>query len=311
MINKASAKTKIIFIIKSIIGLAIFGFLLGKLNFSVLVEIIVSALPLPFIYGLCFYVLALMADILKFRSACSNHLSITASARMVFTGLLFNNFFPSNIGGDAYIILRMRNFDIPPGRGVFYVLSNRITGFVALLLLGFVVVMCSPVTRHFLIDFAMRFWNQLNISGAWVIVIVVIIIIAAAVVLYRFSLNIRSLFLSTVNQLRDYMQRSALRTLAFGVLYQMLRALAITCIASSLGCKISLLVVAVILALVAMVTMLPISIGGLGVRESTMSYLLYHAGCPLEIAVTVALVNLAVLWLNSLVGLSVFVIEKQ
>lgn len=312
MTNTASKKTRIIFTLKLIVGVSLLGFLFNKVNFSLLVDVIVSALPIPFIFGLLFYGIALIADILKFRSACRNALSIGESARLVLVGLLYNNFLPSNVGGDTYIMLRMRRFNIPASKGIFYILSNRLIGLVALFTLGAGAVLFSSSARQLLLNLAQRFDISMHIVEAWFIVGFVIALFLITVIIFRrFSHRLRSMLHHGMNTLYDHVRNAALRTFIFATMYQLSRAAAMVCIASSFGGRISLSVVLVVMVSVGIVTMLPISLGGLGVREGTLSFLLYQAGLPLEIAATIALVNLLVLWVKSLAGLSIFMMNEK
>ena len=62
-----------------------------------------------------------------------------------------------------------------------------------------------------------------------------------------------------------------------------------------------------ILALIAISSMLPISFGGLGIREGVMVSTLLVVGIDYDVAISVAAANLLVLWSKSAVGLCIFI----
>jgi len=302
---------RILSVLKLLVGLGIIGLLLRKVDTILFRSIIASAHKCFLVYGFLFYGLASVMEIIKFRSACLNCLSIKTSIRLVFLGLFFNNFFPSNVGGDAYKLVRMRSLNIPTNKGFIYVLSDRLTGLLALLMLGCGALFLLPERHDLLVNIGGNVSK--NESPLWMaaavgfLIFVPVLFLALRKLRNRIQDQIRSsLFL-----ISDYVRNGAFRTLIFASLFQMSRALAILNVSHSLGYNISFLTVLVILALVGAISILPISIGGLGVREGTLSCLLHIAGLSLETAVAVAFINLVVVLIKSLVGGIIFLCEGQ
>jgi uncharacterized membrane protein YbhN (UPF0104 family) len=80
-----------------------------------------------------------------------------------------------------------------------------------------------------------------------------------------------------------------------GVLYQVLALLALVLVAWTIGVELSFALAAVAAPIVIVATLMPISIGGLGVREGTFVLLLGEAGIGRAEATVVSLLSAAVI----------------
>ena len=81
--------------------------------------------------------------------------------------------------------------------------------------------------------------------------------------------------------------------LGLGVLYQVLALLALVLVAWTVGVELSFALAAVVAPIVIMATLMPISVGGLGVREGAFVLLLGEAGIGGAQATVVSLLSAA------------------
>jgi glycosyltransferase 2 family protein len=96
-----------------------------------------------------------------------------------------------------------------------------------------------------------------------------------------------------------------------GFAYQLLLVTSVWLLARTIDLDLSFALVAVTVPLVLMVTLIPISIGGFGVREAGFVVLLGEAGVNTTHATLLSLLSAAALALASLPGAAAFVIPVR
>jgi glycosyltransferase 2 family protein len=87
--------------------------------------------------------------------------------------------------------------------------------------------------------------------------------------------------------------------LALGLLYQALAVLALVCVGKTVSVDLSFALAAVVAAIVVVAMLIPVSIGGLGVREGGFVLLLGEAGVSSADATVVSLLSAATILLSS------------
>lgn len=222
-----------------------------------------------------------------------------------FEGMFFSLCLPSSIGGD--VVKAYRIGDSTPRRLLAgcSVLADRLTGLAAL---GVLAVTALAATKY-----------QLGMAG--------VAGVAAALlagVLSVFWLGLQSIerilallpdphpARSIVAQLLPYQQRPMLiaKAVAWSFVVQMGGSVVVALMARTLQVDLPLAVWFAIVPLVALLMVLPISIGGFGMRENAMEYLLGEQGVSTDKAVAVAL-----LWglgtiVTGLVGGVLFLLDR-
>jgi uncharacterized membrane protein YbhN (UPF0104 family) len=116
-----------------------------------------------------------------------------------------------------------------------------------------------------------------------------------------------------VARLLPYRQRPSLVLLAVGwsFVVQLAGVAAVVLVARALGVEQPALVWLSVVPLVALAMVLPISIGGFGVRESTIEYLLLGYGVPAQAGVAIGLLWGMCTLIAGLVGGVLFLLERQ
>jgi uncharacterized membrane protein YbhN (UPF0104 family) len=201
-----------------------------------------------------------------------------------FEGMFFSLCLPSSIGGD--VIKAYRIGDTTPRRLLAgcSVLADRLTGLAAL---GVLAGTALAATKH-----------DLGIAGT-----VTVGAALLAAVLAAFWLGLRSIdrllavlpdphpARSLLAQLLPYQQRPLLivQAVAWSFVVQMGGAVVVALMARTLQVHLPLAVWFAVVPLVALMMVLPVSIGGFGMRENAMEFLLGEQGVPTDKAVAVAL----------------------
>jgi uncharacterized membrane protein YbhN (UPF0104 family) len=223
-----------------------------------------------------------------------------------FEGMFFSLCLPSSIGGD--VIKAYRVGDTTPRRLLAgcSVLADRLTGLAAL---GVLAGTALAVTKH-----RMGFAGTLAVGAGLL-----------AAVLVAFWLGLRSIdrllavlpdphpARSLLAQLLPYQQRPLLivQAVAWSFVVQIGGAVVVALMARTLQVELPLAVWFSVVPLVALLMVLPVSIGGFGMRENAMEFLLGEQGVPTDKAVAVAL-----LWglagiVTGLVGGVLFLLDRD
>lgn len=219
---------------------------------------------------------------------------------LYFLGMFYNIFLPTGYGGDVVKVLYQAPDRTPPSRtlATLTILLDRFTGLLALLFLGGVA--------------SWGLGTQLGIYGsimAWGFVVCVVLglVLLRPLSHARFiPRRLRFVFLCLRAKARQFLPIGFV-----SLVIQILNILIYAWLFHSLGPSLSLLAVGFCYALVTIATLLPVSVGGLGVRESGWAALLIPFGLAPELGVTAGLMYFFVQTLCSLLGLVPFFALKH
>jgi uncharacterized membrane protein YbhN (UPF0104 family) len=225
--------------------------------------------------------------------------------RRFFEGMFFSLCLPSSIGGD--VIKAYRVGDTTPRRLLAgcSVLADRLTGLAAL---GVLAGTALAATKH-----------RMDVAGTLAVGTGLL-----AAVLLAFWLGLRSIdriitllpdphpVRSLLAQLLPYQQRPLLivQAVAWSFIVQIGGAVVVALMARTLQVDLPLQVWFSVVPLVALLMVLPVSIGGFGMRENAMEYLLGEQGVAPDKAVAVALLWGLATIVTGLVGGVLFLLDR-
>jgi len=225
-------------------------------------------------------------------STLGQKLRYLAAFKMVLVGLFFSQFLPSSIGGDAYRMWALRHTGIPLGRGTSSIIVDRMFGLGATLL---VATAALPALHDVLPSAAFR-------SALWVCASA-LAASAAVVVLLRFTpyvpedVDMRGRPFSRAvrrfgNDARTILRSPVALSQALGLSLSVNIAvsLCVWLIARSLAAETSALAFVFVIPVVVLVSTIPISIAGWGVREAAMVVGLGWVGMTSSAALAVSIV---------------------
>lgn len=243
-------------------------------------------------------------------AARSRSLPYARLLRHYFVGLFFNNVLPTTVGGDAVRAWETTRDtgEVPEAAGS--VLSERLIAGVSLgvtALVGLAFVERTPTLVALVIGF-----------------LAVDVALAAAFVAPRFAERVvRGLLVGrlagaagatadTVRAVRGTLSDIplVLRVAALSVVFQILVAGVNACIFRALGVPVTFGECIVYTPMIFTVTMVPISLSGLGVREAAYWYFFSQAGVDQAAAVTASLLFFVIVGLASLPGAPLFALAR-
>ncbi len=213
-------------------------------------------------------------------------LAVPTAIRVFFEGYFFNNALPSTVGGDAVQVWRAVKLGLPLGAGVNGVLLDRITGLSGLFIL---VAAGQPLLYARIEDASVRLgFAAILLAG----VAGIALLIAARRVPDRLvpeRLRDGLANLSEATRAAYLRPAVSLPVLGLSVVVHGLIVTSVYIIAVGLGLEIGLFESLVLVPAVILLSTIPVSIGGWGLREGLMVVALGLAGVPADAALSVSI----------------------
>lgn len=267
-------------------------------------------LLLAFVIFFSNYALALLRWEMLLKAA-NIHLPLKRITMSFAGGVFFSLFLPSTIGGDF-----MRSIDLAihtkkTKEVVATVLLDRLSGYVGLVLVALLAVCLG--------------WRFVQ-DRVIIISVGIITFILLAILLVLFN----RFFYSKINQLLHspssgklresiknlhqemhifkHHKKIILNNLILSLLIQAVAPLTFYIIALSLGIKIKMIYFFVFLPIIGAITLLPISIGGLGLRDATTILFFAKAGLSKDLSFAMSLLNFSFILLCGAIGGLIYVL---
>ena len=302
-------KRKTLIISKLTLSLGLLGLLLFSTDLESLSNIFLEVDPRPFAIVLTIMIVGMVVSAYKWQSllhATDIDCGLWTLVRYYLIGIYFNNFLPTSIGGDA---MRTYLVSVRYGRGlsaVTSVLAERVSGLIALLLIAGALSIGGEL-------FPMQ-----NGLGIFFLFAVLILAVLTQKILWKpifaqipdsFCIKMEAFF----SVLRKYcIDRRALFTMGWtSLIYPFLVGLAYYYAGLAFSVYIPFLDLVVICSLVTLLTLIPLSLNGLGLREGGFVYFLGLQGVPQTQALSLSLLVFGLTLLLSLFGGILLLFERS
>ena len=311
-----SSRAKVL--LKVVLTLALLVFLLFRMDLAEFGKVLVSAnLFLVLIAGL-FYFGTVFLSVGRWKAILENfdiHTPLVPLTKITLIGYFFNLFLPSAIGGDfvrAYYLAKRESRGM--STTVTTILLDRTAGLSALLLIGLISVSIYPISVQ-----------GFSLVGLFLLVAAGFALGITAIFhsgAHRyFNALLRRLHLDKFEEKLElvYQGLTQLRRNRFAILLvillslgvQLLVVIAMWFAALSIGISVSFNLFLIFIPIVNLATAIPLTINGVGVRESVYYLLFSQVGVPVESAVTLSLLNLLVMMMAALPGGIVYSLYKK
>ena len=231
-----------------------------------------------------------------------------------FLGLTFNQFLPTSVGGDVvrtYAVYKEGH----AGKNLIAAgIMDRLLGILMLLSLAMFTISFRP---EFPFNAEIRY-SLFPIVTVGVSAFLLFINDKSRTLLINFfeALNVKRK-ISVVKELVSIALsfggagKTLLMALIFSFLLQLSMVFSYMCLAQGLSIQVTLMDLVVLISIVYVAASLPISLGGLGLREGVFVALLVMLGVDKESATILSLLYLAVLWFSCIPGLLVFLGDRS
>lgn len=277
--HKATSKTSkwVKLLLKIIITTACLWYVAGKIDFATAWILIKNADSSYLLLALPAFILSKLIAALRLSIYFNNidlHLSNWQNIKLYWLGMFYNLFLPGSIGGDAYkVILLKRKYNAPYKKTTAAVLLDRFSG---LLGLGLILAIYSFIVLH---------------KTSYMIAISVATILA--VILLYFIVN---------RWLKEFIS-SYFPTLLLGILVQGCQVLCAYLIMAAVGINTNANEYIFIFLISSVVSVLPLTIGGIGIREFVFLEGSNWFGLSQETSIVISLLFYLITLVTSAAGL--------
>jgi glycosyltransferase 2 family protein len=234
-----------------------------------------------------------------------------------FIGTFFNNILPTTIGGDVIRTMRISAGSGKTSAVAVTVLVERATGLIALL---FYALAAWGYTAIFLPDIDITQTAKLGFTviGTLTAILIILIFLFMTNRLTAFrkkiikSLHIAK-FMAPIEEallICGKQKRVLFYTLGISFIFQFTAVLSNYCIALSLGIHLPFVYFLLFVPVISLALMLPISIGGIGVRESLNVLLWANVGLSSSLAISMSFISFILLAAVGSAGGIIYVIKK-
>ena len=228
-------------------------------------------------------------------------------------GLFFNNFLPTSIGGDAVRVTKAARESREPHHVVSSVIVERATGFLCVSCIASVamfagyrniprnpyvfwtVILMTPFFLALAYAFTRRrIFGWLVSAGAWL------------------SVNIKTHMNNIYASLHDFKGRTKtlIRVILLGFVFQFIKAiLPVYFISRALGMDTGFYYFLVFMPVITLLTMIPVSLNGIGIREGSFVFFFGMVGYTPEQALSVSLLAYAVLVIFGICGGVTYILD--
>lgn len=212
-----------------------------------------------------------------------------------FIGTLFSQAMPSSIGGDAYRVIALAKKGHKKSHSFYSVLIDRLMGLLGLFLL--ITIGLFNANLDLLEDYLL--------NGILLLLVVGFLAIFSLIFLYKLPfpkhkfLNWLMILSAHFHQsFRGYLQ--VIRQLTLSVLIHLFVVTAIYFVGLSLGLNQPFWVFVLFVPISLLLTMIPLSFAGWGIRESAMVFFFSLVGASNEVVLTMSVVYGLILIISSL-----------
>ncbi|MDT4741717.1 lysylphosphatidylglycerol synthase transmembrane domain-containing protein [Bradyrhizobium sp. WYCCWR 12699] len=304
-------KQAALFSVKLLLSIAVLVYIVRGLDLQQLRSHLVSVDPLLFVLALTlifFQTFVLNGRWALIMRALGVSLDWFAGWRILMISLWFNQVLPSSVGGDAVRMWLLRQRGVQWPEAVKGVAADRFTA-----LIGLIVLMVAGLP--FLMS---RVSNQAAILAIGGLTLAGIAGTAVLLTLDRLPKRLIAhpaiaSFVRFGTLVRFLLLQSERRVLLFGsaLLIHLVTAAACYALARGVGAQLSMVDAGILIPPVVLLTAVPISISGWGVREGAMVACLGLAGVPSEQALSVSLLLGAISVIIGLVGGAIWLASPE
>jgi uncharacterized membrane protein YbhN (UPF0104 family) len=239
-------------------------------------------------------VLQIAGGALRFKYMVDPHFSMSylQHLRQYFIANYFNLILPSSIGGDAVRVFLLDKQGLSKTRAATYIFSERLMGLYSLVLIALSA------------GFAVSLSDDIHILAITLTMLSAVSLTAFPLLMY-ITRNTRQPQVVAAREALKGLWSDKARlagTVALSLVYQLLTVSFTLLVARAFHLDVSLMMLLALVPLVWLVTFLPISFGGLGVREVSFIGLFTQVGLSSEQAIFLSLGTYAAMLLAGMLG---------
>ncbi len=265
------------------------------------------------IFGILLILFSFSFAIIRLYVVVSDYVSgILEVIKIFFIGWFFSNLLPTTFGGDVYQVSYINKRVKSLSSSVALISIQRIIPVFVLLIYGFFYTILRPElwNKISLSKIKIGFFDILMISILLLVVLLTILYIFRKQLLKYFN-KIKSFLINFYKSLKDLSITKYFHLLFLSVIFQFTRMTGLYILLLGMDCKVNMLDFFFIIAFVAILSMIPLSIGALGIQESGIVFGLHLLGVKINVGIAVAFLYRGVFILFTIVGGIIYLSSKR
>ena len=306
------------FLAKVSVTLALLLFLGYQMDLRKLVAILSSADPVFFLLAGLVQISGVLLSVIRWQTILRNfdlHTGFLPLTKIAFIGFFFNLFLPSGIGGDffrAYYLSKREN------RGMSSTLTTivleRSAGLCALLIIGTFFASLQDIRVEgirlfyvFLVMISLYLLGNLALFHSWM---------HQKISSFLSRKNLQQiqakmeLVYQGLNTLRSN-KIAIVKALVLSLVIQFLAVVIVWTAAQAIAIEAPFRIFLIFVPLINLSIMVPLTINGIGLRESLFYLLFSQIGFPVEMAVSLSLLTFALYLLTAFPGFIIYSLYKR
>lgn len=244
----ASARNKVVTALKLVVSVALLYFIFTKINPQDVLNVIERSNPVYVLLALLLFIISKVFAALRLNlyfHQLQVFLTQKSNLKLYLLGMFYNLFLPGGIGGDAYKGYRIKkSFDVDTKKVVSVLVLDRLSGMLLLFIYACLLGMFLEST----------YFEGLEPLFALAIVLSILVL---------WFLNKRFF---------KYVLPVFWKSLAYSALVQLAQLFSVLCILKALAIQLQTIAYLFVFLISSIVSVLPITIGGVGSREVTFLY---------------------------------------
>ncbi|MHB8841391.1 MAG: lysylphosphatidylglycerol synthase transmembrane domain-containing protein [Candidatus Aquicultor sp.] len=292
--------------LKITVSMALIATLLYKSDTQKYIELIRHSSPVYLLIALLLTVFSIIVSAYKWQLltiAQGFTVPLRSLVSSYFVGLFFNNFMPTSIGGDVVRVYDLRKITKDGPAAAASVVAERV---LASFTLGLIVLCGVAFGPRYL----MRYLPLITAFVAVCMASLIAVLYAHkfGAVLERFESVLVKKLKSMAESMRSSVEHkpTLAKVLIYSFIFQLMVVTINIFILKALGLNVPAAFVLLSIPIISAITMLPVSLNGLGVREAAYVYFFSQVGLSTEESIAVSIYFFLIVTLVSLIGGVIF-----
>lgn len=228
-----------------------------------------------------------------------------------YIGFFFNNFLPTSVGGDVIRIHKASRGMETSMTVIASVIAERVTGLVALLSLAFISFLINAAKGSDITTGRFGIFLTIILSSFFPFLILLKLLYQSRFKNNSIMSRMHNKFIVLINHFSLYRSKPAalLASLLCSFIFHFLMITNIYLIGMAIGYPLDIVSLSFIVPVVSLVSMIPVTINGLGLKESTYITLFQLIGLGFESSMMIAFISRFFLAIGSVVGGMVYMMD--
>jgi uncharacterized protein (TIRG00374 family) len=266
------------FVLRIFLSFFLMYLIIRKVNIEEVIDLFHTIEFFPFIIAILLYSVVQIISAHRWSLFLPCEVPFSKLISLSFIGIFFNNFLPTAIGGDVVKTYLLYKFTQSRSHSIASTFISRYLGFTATVTIGQVAYLSG-------INYIK------NTDIFWIIPLISLSFIVMSFILWSEKVSFINKIRAIHEQLIRY--KDDRKRLFYGFLLSLIMQIiiiySINLLAQSISITISFTELLIYIPITMLVTIVPLSISGIGLREGTMVYLLAMSGVTSEKALALSL----------------------